>query len=148
MITFYTKYMFLGWYWVFTIIITSCYTGSIIAFVTLPIFPETVDTIEQLLSGFYRVGTLGTWIFYQEIQSTLRILFIIFILLTDRGGWERWFINSSDPLTNKLFKKIEFVPDVKAGIRNTTKAFFFPYAFLGSQAELEYIVQSNFSMSE
>nr|AMM70646.1 ionotropic receptor 21a [Heliconius melpomene rosina] len=119
-----TTRLLIGWYWVFTIIITSCYTGSIIAFVTLPIFPETVDTIQQLLSGFYRVGTL------------------------DRGGWERWFINSSDPLTNKLFKKIEFVPDVKAGIRNTTKAFFFPYAFLGSQAELEYIVQSNFSMSE
>lgn len=49
----------LGWYWIFTIIITSCYTGSIIAFVTLPVFPETVDTIQQLLAGFYRVGTLG-----------------------------------------------------------------------------------------
>ncbi|XP_045773278.1 ionotropic receptor 21a [Maniola jurtina] len=119
-----TTRILIGWYWLFTIIITSCYTGSIIAFVTLPIFPETVDSIKQLLSGFYRVGTL------------------------DRGGWERWFFNSSDPLTNKLLKKIELVPNVRAGIRNTTKAFFWPYAFLGSKAELEYIVQANFTKVE
>nr|QMS80360.1 ionotropic receptor [Histia rhodope] len=116
-----TTRLLIGWYWVFTIIITSCYTGSIIAFVTLPIFPATVDSIKQLLSGFYRIGTL------------------------DRGGWERWFINSSDPDTNKLFKKIELVSTIQAGIKNTTKAFFFPYAFLGSQAELEYIVQANYT---
>ncbi|XP_053618950.1 ionotropic receptor 21a [Plodia interpunctella] len=116
-----TTRLLIGWYWIFTIIITSCYTGSIIAFVTLPIFPETVDTIDQLLSGFYRVGTLG------------------------RGGWERWFLNSSDTKAKKLFKKLELVPNVESGIRNITKAFFWPYAFLGSQAELQYIVQSNFS---
>lgn len=51
--------MLIGWYWVFTIIITACYTGSIIAFVTLPVFPTTMNTISQLLSGFYRVGTMG-----------------------------------------------------------------------------------------
>ncbi|XP_050362328.1 ionotropic receptor 21a [Nymphalis io] len=119
-----TTRLLIGWYWLFTIIITSCYTGSIIAFVTLPIFPETVDTISQLLAGFYRVGTL------------------------DHGGWERWFYNSSDPLTNKLLKKLEFVPDVKTGIQNTTKAFFWPYAFLGSQSELEYIAKANFTKAE
>ncbi|KAL0901837.1 hypothetical protein ABMA27_006998 [Loxostege sticticalis] len=119
-----TTRLLIGWYWIFTIIITSCYTGSIIAFVTLPIFPETVDTIEQLIAGFYRVGTL------------------------DHGGWERWFFNSSDPKTNKLFKKLELVPNVESGIRNTTKAFFWPYAFLGSQAELEYIVQANFTVTK
>ncbi|XP_013175739.1 PREDICTED: uncharacterized protein LOC106123874 [Papilio xuthus] len=116
-----TTRLLIGWYWLFTIIITSCYTGCIIAFVTLPIFPDTVDTIKQLLTGFYRVGTL------------------------DRGGWETWFLNSSDPNTNKLFKKIEYVPDVRSGIRNVTRAFFWPYAFLGSQAELEYIVLANFT---
>lgn len=58
-ITYLNVYLFEGWYWLFTIIITSCYTGSIIAFVTLPVFPETIDTIQQLLDGFYRVGTLG-----------------------------------------------------------------------------------------
>ncbi|CAB3239717.1 unnamed protein product [Arctia plantaginis] len=116
-----------GWYWIFTIIITSCYTGSIIAFVTLPVFPETVDTIHQLLAGFYRIGTLGKKKDYY------------------RGGWERWFLNSSDPYTNKLLKKVELVPNVEAGIRNTTKAFFWPHAFLGSKAEFEYIAQANFS---
>ncbi|KAF9423246.1 hypothetical protein HW555_001315 [Spodoptera exigua] len=119
-----TTRLLIGWYWIFTIIITSCYTGSIIAFVTLPVFPETVDTIKQLLAGFYRVGTL------------------------DRGGWEKWFLNSSDPKTNKLLRKLELVPNVEAGIRNTTKAFFWPYAFLGSKAELEYIVQANYTASK
>uniref|UniRef100_A0A2H1WG37 SFRICE007894.2 n=1 Tax=Spodoptera frugiperda TaxID=7108 RepID=A0A2H1WG37_SPOFR len=119
-----TTRLLIGWYWIFTIIITSCYTGSIIAFVTLPVFPETVDTIKQLLAGFYRVGTL------------------------DRGGWEKWFLNSSDPQTNKLLKKLELVPNVEAGIRNTTKAFFWPYAFIGSKAELEYIVQANFTATK
>lgn len=48
-----------GTYWMFSIIITACYTGSIIAFVTLPVFPDTIDTIEDLIDGFYRIGTLG-----------------------------------------------------------------------------------------
>ncbi|EAA12208.3 AGAP008511-PA, partial [Anopheles gambiae str. PEST] len=61
--------MLIGIYWVFTIIITACYTGSIIAFITLPVEPERIDGIEQLSRGFFRVGTL------------------------DRGGWERWFEN-------------------------------------------------------
>nr|AXY83434.1 putative ionotropic receptor 4 [Conopomorpha sinensis] len=119
-----TTRLLIGWYWIFTIIITSCYTGSIIAFVTLPIFPETIDTIDQLLNGFFRIGTL------------------------DRGGWERWFFNSSDPKTNKLLSKMEFVPNVEAGIKNTTKAFFWSYSFLGSEAELDFIVQANFSTTK
>ncbi|KFB39562.1 AGAP008511-PA-like protein [Anopheles sinensis] len=61
--------MLIGIYWLFTIIITACYTGSIIAFITLPVEPERVDSVEQLNRGFYRIGTL------------------------DRGGWERWFTN-------------------------------------------------------
>nr|AXF48837.1 ionotropic receptor IR6 [Lobesia botrana] len=120
-----TTRLLIGWYWLFTIIITSCYTGSIIAFVTLPIFPETIDTIDQLLDGFYRIGTL------------------------DRGGWEKWFLNSSDPNTRKLLKNLQLVEDVPSGIRNTTKAFFLlPFAFLGSKAELEYIIQSNFTRTK
>ncbi|XP_055633011.1 ionotropic receptor 21a [Toxorhynchites rutilus septentrionalis] len=113
--------MLIGVYWVFTIIITACYTGSIIAFVTMPVLPDTVDTVAQLRNGFYRVGTL------------------------DRGGWERWFLNSSDPATEKLLKKLEFVSSVQEGIKNITGAFFISYAFIGSKAELNYLVQSNFS---
>lgn len=113
--------MLIGWYWVFTIIITACYTGSIIAFVTFPVFPETVDSIEQLLWGFYRIGTL------------------------DRGGWERWFLNSTHQKTNRLLKNLEFVADTDEGLSNVTKAFFWSYAFLGSRAHLEYIVSKNFS---
>lgn len=54
--------LLIGFYWMFTIIITACYTSSIIAFVTLPVFPDTVDAISELLSGFYRVGTFGEWL--------------------------------------------------------------------------------------
>lgn len=106
----------------FTIIITACYTGSIIAFVTLPIFPETVDTIEQLQGGFYRIGTL------------------------DRGGWERWFLNSTQKETSKLMRHLEFVRDIKEGLGNVTKPYFlFPYAFIGSKSQLDYLIQSNYT---
>lgn len=111
-----------GFYWVFTIIITACYTGSIIAFVTLPVFPETVDTIHQLNSRFYRVGTL------------------------DRGGWERWFLNSTDKITDRLIKRLENVRTLEEGLGNVTKPFFlFPYAFLGSSAQLEYIIKTDYT---
>lgn len=113
--------MLIGWYWIFTIIITACYTGSIIAFVTFPVFPETIDSIEQLLWGFYRIGTM------------------------DRGGWERWFSNSSHVKTNRLLKNLEFVANIEEGLGNVTKAFFWSYAFLGSRAQLEYIVSMNFT---
>lgn len=105
----------------FTIIITACYTSSIIAFVTLPVFPETVDTINDLIRGFFRIGTL------------------------ENDGWQNWFTNSSHPLTKKLLKNLELVKDVEEGLSNVTKAFFWPYAFLGSRTQLEYVVQNNFT---
>lgn len=112
---------FSGIYWVFTIIITACYTGSIIAFITLPVEPERIDGIEQLSRGFFRVGTL------------------------DRGGWEHWFLNSSHKQTNKLLKDLRFVSSVDEGIRNVTEAFLISYAFIGSKGELEFLIKSNLS---
>uniref|UniRef100_A0A182PFA2 Ionotropic glutamate receptor L-glutamate and glycine-binding domain-containing protein n=1 Tax=Anopheles epiroticus TaxID=199890 RepID=A0A182PFA2_9DIPT len=113
--------MLIGIYWVFTIIITACYTGSIIAFITLPVEPERVDSVDQLNRGFFRVGTL------------------------DRGGWERWFLNSSHVQTNKLLKDLRFVSSVDEGIRNVTDAFLISYAFIGSKGELEFLIKSNLS---
>lgn len=102
--------------------VTACYTGSIIAFVTLPVYPETVDSLSQLQNGFYRIGTL------------------------DRGGWERWFLNSSQRETAKLLKNLEFVKDLEEGLSNVTKAYFlFPYAFVGSKSQLEYVIQTNYT---
>lgn len=60
-------------------------------------------------------------------------------------GWQYWFTNSSHALTKKLLKNLEFVADVEEGLNNVTKAFFWPYAFLGSRAQLEYIVETNFT---
>jgi len=68
--------LLIGAYWLFTIIITSCYTGSIIAFVTLPAFPDTVDSVLDLLGLFFRVGTLS-----KKRLGSLH-LYIIFGLLT------------------------------------------------------------------
>lgn len=40
---------------------------------------------------------------------------------------------------------MEFVGTLEEGIGNVTQSFFWNYAFLGSKAQLEYLVQSNFS---
>jgi Ligand-gated ion channel len=70
--------LLIGWYWIFTIIITACYTGSIIAFVTIPVFPDTVDTVDQLLRGLFRVGTLGKRVcVYQELGKEICIFKIV-----------------------------------------------------------------------
>ncbi|XP_046745637.1 ionotropic receptor 21a isoform X2 [Diprion similis] len=111
----------IGLYWVFTIIITSCYTSSIIAFITIPVYPPAIDTSDQLLYYRYRVGTL------------------------DHDGWEYFFKNSSDPNIVKLLKNLELVPTLAEGIRNASRAYFWPYALLGSRAMLEYIVQADFA---
>lgn len=87
----------------------------------MPVVPDTIDSVDQLQSGFFRFVTL------------------------DRGGWERWFINSSDTSTEKLIRRLKFVSNIDEGIRNVTEAFLISYAFIGSKAELDYLVQSNFS---
>lgn len=85
-------------------------------------FPETVDTIKQLQNGFYRVGTL------------------------DRGGWERWFLNTTEDKSAKLLRNLEFVRSNEEGLGNVTKAYFlFPYAFIGSKAQLTHLTQTNFT---
>jgi len=48
-----------GWYWAFSIIISACYTGSIIAFVTIPVYPSYVDNCNDVLDRGYKVGTLS-----------------------------------------------------------------------------------------
>lgn len=48
-----------GTYWIFTIIITTAYTSSIIAFITLPEQPITVDTSYQLVDEGYKIIMLG-----------------------------------------------------------------------------------------
>ncbi|XP_022915376.1 ionotropic receptor 21a [Onthophagus taurus] len=116
-----TPRILMGFYWIFTTIVTACYTGSIIAFITLPIYPITIDTVRQLLSGRFQIGTLN------------------------KGGWDYWFKNSTDPYTEKLFKNVEYLPNIESGLKNTTKAFFWPYAFLGSRAQLDYIIRTKFT---
>ncbi|XP_011301218.1 glutamate receptor ionotropic, delta-2 [Fopius arisanus] len=117
--------LLIGIYWVFTIIITSCYTGSIMAFITVPVFPESIDTPDQLIDENYDVGTL------------------------DHDGWEIWFnwTKIDDPVAKKLLKNLKYVSTIEAGIGNITEAFFWSYAFIGSKILLQYIVQEQFTPS-
>lgn len=65
--------------------------------------------------------------------------------IAEKDGWQDWFTNSTHPLTKKLIKDLELVANVDEGLSNVTKAFFWPYAFLGSRSQLEYIVEGNFT---
>lgn len=60
-------------------------------------------------------------------------------------GWQYWFANSSHPQTKRLFKDLELVANVEEGLGNVTRSFFWQYAFLASRAQLEYIVQNNYT---
>ncbi|KAK3930163.1 Ionotropic receptor 21a [Frankliniella fusca] len=114
--------MIIGWYWVFSIIVTACYTGCIISFIAFPVFPTVVDYIWQLWEGNYQIGTLDT------------------------DGWATWFRNSSDPMVDKLLEDMDTVPHVWDGIVNITRAYFWkPYSFLGSRLYLEHVVQTNYT---
>lgn len=66
--------------------------------------------------------------------------------MLNKNGWPDWFQNISDKTSEKLLRKVDYVPDVESGLVNVTKAFFWPYALLGSREELSYIVKTNFSM--
>lgn len=50
----------------------------------------------------------------------------------------------TDPIGVRLLKSINYVSNINDGIKNTSKAFFWPYAFLGSKLTLEYIAQDKF----
>lgn len=76
------------------------------------------------------------------IRSVYRLNFNIFL---DRGGWERWFLNSTHEKTAKLMNRLEFVANVEEGVNNVTQAWFWPYAFIASKEELEYIIYTNYT---
>lgn len=63
----------------------------------------------------------------------------------ENDGWQFWFLNSSHAQTSKLIKNLEFVVDVEEGLNNVTKAWFWPYAFIGSKSQLEFIVRDNYT---
>ncbi|BES92633.1 Ligand-gated ion channel [Nesidiocoris tenuis] len=118
--------LFIGTYWVFTIIITACYTGSIVAFITLPVFPETIDSSAELLDKNYKISVL------------------------DSGNWYQLFNDTEDPVAKALNKSVDTVPDVFAGLKNVTKNVhqWRQSAFLGSRRLLEHFVRTNFTPDE
>ncbi|XP_043473600.1 ionotropic receptor 21a isoform X2 [Leptopilina heterotoma] len=102
---------------------TSILIGSLIAFITIPDYPPAIESAQQLLKKHYRISTL------------------------DHDGWEKWFTseNMEDQIAKNLLKSVELVPSVSEGVKNASRAFFWPYAFLGSRTALEYSVQTELS---
>ncbi|XP_072152297.1 ionotropic receptor 21a [Bemisia tabaci] len=111
---------FIAAYWVFTIIITAAYTGSIIAFITLPAAPDMIESSKQLLRRNFKVSIL------------------------DEGGWQNWFTDLDDPVGQKLLNDPILVPDVDSGLRNVTRSNYLRHhAFLGSFALIEWYLRTN-----
>ncbi|KAI5712923.1 hypothetical protein M8J75_012369 [Diaphorina citri] len=156
---------FVGTYWVFSIIITAAYTGSIIAFITLPAIPETIDTLHQLKSERCRVVTLdsGGWQKFNDTEEDtvesevfekwelVPLYSILFQTVADgrnSGGWQKFNDTEEDTVENEVFEKWELVPKVEDGLRNVTKGhLLWNYAFLGSRAQMEHIIKNNFESS-
>lgn len=61
------------------------------------------------------------------------------------GGWRHWFNDSADPVTTKLFEKMEYLPDLESALDNVTTAYYRDYAFLGSSSLLDYIIRINYT---
>ncbi|XP_014256198.1 ionotropic receptor 21a [Cimex lectularius] len=115
--------IFIGSYWAFTIIITACYTGSIIAFITLPVFPEVIDSSKQLVEEEYKISTL------------------------EKDIWLELLTGSVDPVAHELYKELDFVPNLIEGLRNVTRNIHSEHksAFFGSKYLLEYTVRTNYT---
>ncbi|XP_050529771.1 ionotropic receptor 21a [Daktulosphaira vitifoliae] len=113
--------LFIGTYWIFTIIITTAYTSSIIAFITLPAQPMTADTSYELMQEKYRTITLN------------------------KGVWKKYLNATDDIVSKELFKNVKFMTTLEDAMDFIVKTrFILDYAFLGSKISLTYLSQSNF----
>ncbi|XP_060851670.1 ionotropic receptor 21a [Rhopalosiphum padi] len=113
--------LFIGTYWIFTIIITTAYTSSIIAFITLPAQPVIVDSSYQLIDQHYRVMTL------------------------DKGGWQNYLNVTNDTMSKRLMSNIKLMNNLEDAIDYIVKTrFILDYALLGSKISLTYLYQNNY----
>ncbi|KAK7068289.1 hypothetical protein SK128_006518 [Halocaridina rubra] len=48
--------VFIGWWSISCFIVTTAYTANLIAFLTLPLFPERIQTVEKLAESDFRVS--------------------------------------------------------------------------------------------
>lgn len=65
------------------------------------------------------------------------------------AGWDTWFNNSDHEKTKWLLRDVELVPNTTQGLKNVSNSFYLPmfrpYAFLAGRAQMEYIVQANYT---
>ncbi|XP_063886635.1 uncharacterized protein LOC135114680 [Scylla paramamosain] len=45
-----------GWWWLTGVIVTTAYTTNLVAFLTVPVFPRRIETVEQLATSNLRVA--------------------------------------------------------------------------------------------
>ncbi|XP_069994245.1 probable glutamate receptor [Penaeus vannamei] len=48
--------LFVGSWWLYCFIVTTAYTANLIAFLTIPVFPGRIQTVQQLAESDYRVS--------------------------------------------------------------------------------------------
>ncbi|KAG8267452.1 hypothetical protein J6590_052074 [Homalodisca vitripennis] len=114
--------IFIGTYWAFSIIISTAYTGSIIAFIMLPNFPEVIETAHQL------------------VEEDLRLI------VTNKSDLRMSVLNSTNVSIQRLYNKMKIVDSVEEAISNVTESpLFTDYAFLHSREFLKHVIRTNFS---
>lgn len=52
--------MFIGWFWMFCLLITLAYRGAMVSFLTIPLFENPIDNINDLASSGLGIGGWGT----------------------------------------------------------------------------------------
>lgn len=52
--------MFIGWFWMFCLLITLAYKGAMVSFLTIPLFENPIDNIDDLVASGLKIGGWGT----------------------------------------------------------------------------------------
>ncbi|XP_037090457.1 ionotropic receptor 21a-like, partial [Pollicipes pollicipes] len=110
--------LFLGLFFLFSVVISSAYRGNLIAYLMVPAPPTPLDTSRQLLASGLEWGVRRA------------------------AEWESWFQNSPDPIARRLADDIRFVGSFQEGIRRARDTNF---AFINSKQSLQYLVATNFT---
>lgn len=115
--------MFIGWFWMFCLLITLAYRGAMVSFLTIPLFEKPIDNINDLASSGMRLGGWGNELhrlFMQysstngqsSTKSVLKERYEVWLILCRRST------DSSLVLKRKVSISIDFqiIDDVNTGV--------------------------------
>jgi hypothetical protein len=52
--------MFIGWYWLFCLLVSLAYRGAMVSFLSIPLFEDPIDNLHGLDASKLRIGGWGT----------------------------------------------------------------------------------------